>query len=127
MNVLPSSWAFKVKRFPDGTIKKFKSRFLVGGHRQIHAVNFFNFFAPVINRASIRFLLVLTARLDLASKQVDWTTAFVHVRHNMHSANFLSENSMQKLNKLTALSQCLELKHAFAASTRQTAIANSSS
>ncbi len=24
MNVLPSMWAFKIKRFPDGTVKKFK-------------------------------------------------------------------------------------------------------
>ncbi|KAL7529439.1 hypothetical protein ACHAXR_002969 [Thalassiosira sp. AJA248-18] len=29
MHVLPSTWAFKIKRFPDGLIKKFKSRFCV--------------------------------------------------------------------------------------------------
>jgi len=27
MNVLPGTWAFKCKRFPDGLIKKFKARF----------------------------------------------------------------------------------------------------
>ena len=27
MNVLESTWAFKIKRFPDGLIKKFKARF----------------------------------------------------------------------------------------------------
>ena len=27
MNVLPSTWAFKLKRFPDGTVKKFKGLF----------------------------------------------------------------------------------------------------
>ena len=27
MKVLPSTWAFKVKRFPDGSVKKFKTRF----------------------------------------------------------------------------------------------------
>jgi hypothetical protein len=25
MNVLPSTWAFKIKRYPDGTVKKFKA------------------------------------------------------------------------------------------------------
>ena len=78
MNVLPSSWAFKVKRFPDGTIRKLKSRFVAGGHRQIHGVDFFDTFAPVVNWATIKFLLVLTAQLGLALKQVDWTAAFVH-------------------------------------------------
>jgi hypothetical protein len=27
MNVLPSTWAFKCKRYPDGKIKKFRARF----------------------------------------------------------------------------------------------------
>ena len=31
MNVLPSTWAFKCKRFPDGLIKKFKARFCARG------------------------------------------------------------------------------------------------
>ena len=33
MNVLPSSWAFKVKRFPDGTIRKLKKQ-ICGGRSQ---------------------------------------------------------------------------------------------
>ena len=31
MNILPSTWAFKIKRLPDGLIKKFKARFCVRG------------------------------------------------------------------------------------------------
>ena len=34
-NVLPSTWAFKVKQYPDGTIKKFKGRFCAHGDKQI--------------------------------------------------------------------------------------------
>jgi hypothetical protein len=34
MNVLPSTWAFKLKRFPDGLVKKFKARFCVRGDKQ---------------------------------------------------------------------------------------------
>ncbi len=26
-SILPSTWAFKVKRYPDGSVKKFKGRF----------------------------------------------------------------------------------------------------
>ena len=31
MNVLPSTWAFKLKRFPDILAKKFEARFYVEG------------------------------------------------------------------------------------------------
>ena len=78
MNVLPSSWAFCIKRFPDGLVRKLKARFVAGGHRQIHGVDFFDTFAPVVNWSTVRMVLLLTAQLELASKQVDWTAAFVH-------------------------------------------------
>jgi hypothetical protein len=35
MHVLPSTCAFKCKRYPDGCIKKFKARFCARGDRQI--------------------------------------------------------------------------------------------
>ena len=35
MNVLKSTWAFKIKRFPNGLIRKFKGRFCVRGDMQI--------------------------------------------------------------------------------------------
>ena len=34
VNVIPSTWAFKVKRYPDGRFRKFKSRFCVRGDFQ---------------------------------------------------------------------------------------------
>jgi hypothetical protein len=34
MNILPSTWAFKCKRLPDGSIKKLKARFCAQGDRQ---------------------------------------------------------------------------------------------
>ena len=37
MNVIPSTWAFKCKHFPDGLIKKFKARFCARGDRQMRA------------------------------------------------------------------------------------------
>ena len=41
MNVIPSTWKFKCKRFPGGLIKKFKARFCARGDRQIEGVDFF--------------------------------------------------------------------------------------
>jgi hypothetical protein len=38
MNALPSTWAFKKKRYPDGTVKKFKACFCTRGDCQKEGV-----------------------------------------------------------------------------------------
>ena len=78
MNVLPSTWAFRVKRFPDGLVRKLKARFCARGDRQIQGVDFFETYAPVVNWNTVRLLLILAAQLGLATQQVDYTAAFVH-------------------------------------------------
>jgi hypothetical protein len=42
MNILPSTWAFKLKRFPDGLAKKFKARFRARGDRQKFGIDYFD-------------------------------------------------------------------------------------
>jgi hypothetical protein len=78
MNVLPSTWAFKCKRFPDGRVRKLKARFCVRGDRQVEGVDFFDTFAPVVNWTTVRLMLILSAILGLSTHQVDYTAAFVH-------------------------------------------------
>jgi hypothetical protein len=77
-NVLPSTWAFKVKRYPDGTVKKFKGRFCARGDKQIQGVDFFETYSPVVQWTTIRLMLVLECILGLCSKQGDITCAFLH-------------------------------------------------
>ena len=48
MHVLPSTWAFRCKRYPDDLIRKLKARFCVRGDRQIEGVDYFETFAPVV-------------------------------------------------------------------------------
>ena len=81
MNVLPGTWAFKIKRYPDGLVKKLKARFCARGDRQIEGVDFFDTFAPVVNWTTVRLLLILTAQLGLATKQVDYTARLHSRRH----------------------------------------------
>ena len=78
MNVLPSTWAFKIKRFPDGLIKKYKARFCARGDKQIEGVDYFETYAPVVQWTTIRLLLILECLLGLVSKQEDITCAFLH-------------------------------------------------
>ena len=48
MKVLPSTWAFKIKRFPDGLVKKFKARFCARGDRQEYGINYWETWSPVV-------------------------------------------------------------------------------
>ena len=78
MNVIDSTWAFKLKRYPDGRIKKFKARFCARGDQQIEGVDFFETYAPVVQWITIRLMLILEILLGMKSKQGDVTAAFLH-------------------------------------------------
>jgi hypothetical protein len=80
MNVLPSTWAFKIKRFPDGTVKKFKARFCACGDCQKEGIDFFETWAPVVQWLTIQIVVVLAAKLGLRSVQCNITAAFIHGR-----------------------------------------------
>jgi len=60
MNVIQSTWAYKIKRFPDRLVRKLKARFCVRGDIQIEGVDFFNTFTPVVQWATVRLLLNLS-------------------------------------------------------------------
>ena len=60
MNVLPGTWAFKCKRYPDGKVKKFKARFCFLGDLQ---KGDFDTYAPVAQFSSVRLLLAWSLML----------------------------------------------------------------
>ena len=74
--ILPSTWTYKVKRFPDGSVRKLKARFCARGDCQIEGADFFDTYAPVVSWTTVRTLLVLSIFLGLHTKQVDYTLAF---------------------------------------------------
>ena len=47
-NILDSTWVFRRKRFPDGTVRKLKARWCVRGDQQIEGVDFFDTYVPVV-------------------------------------------------------------------------------
>jgi len=78
MKVLPSVWAFRQKVFPDGSMRKLKARLAAGGHKQEKGIDYWETYSPVVSWTTVRLMLILTAQLGLASRQVDYTSAFVH-------------------------------------------------
>ena len=77
MNVLESTWAFKVKRYPYGTLRKLKARLCVCGYLQIGGVDFFDTYASVVSWLTIRIVMVISLLLQLKSVQVNYTAAFI--------------------------------------------------
>ena len=48
-NILQSTLMFKRKRYPDGTLPKYKARFCVRGDHQIDGLDVFDIYAPVVS------------------------------------------------------------------------------
>jgi Reverse transcriptase (RNA-dependent DNA polymerase) len=78
MNILLSTWAFKVKQLPDGTVWKLKAWFCVCGDQQVQNVDYFETFCPVVSWSTIRLMLIVSSILDLSTVQADYTAAFLH-------------------------------------------------
>jgi hypothetical protein len=77
MKVISTVWAFKRKRFPDGSVRKLKARLCARGFEQVEGRDYFETFAPVVQWLTVRLILVMTIIMGLENKQIDYTAAFV--------------------------------------------------
>ena len=78
MNVIKSTWAFKLKRYPDGLIKKFKESFCAKGDMQMEGIDFFQIYAPVVQCTTVILILILKVLLGLKFKKGNVTATFIH-------------------------------------------------
>jgi hypothetical protein len=81
-NLLPSTWALKIKRYPYGTMQKNKARFCVRGDKQIAGVDFFESYAPVAAWLTVQMVMNLAIQRGWATRQVDFLNAFVQATLN---------------------------------------------
>ena len=72
--ILPGTWAFRIKRTPDGEIKKFKGRYCVRGDLQEGE---FDTYSPVVHWSTVRLFMVLTLSLGWVGFAIDFASAFV--------------------------------------------------
>jgi hypothetical protein len=75
--VIPTMWVFKIKRYPDGRIRKFKARLVVRGDFQVEGEDYDEKYAPVVPWSTVRLMLTIAASQGLATRQVDFSNAFV--------------------------------------------------
>ena len=72
MNVIPCRYVFRVKGDQP------KVRLVAKGFRQVHGVDYFETYAPVVSLAAVRCFLALVAHFDLECDQMDVVTAFLN-------------------------------------------------
>lgn len=75
-NILPPTWAFKKKCYPDGRARKHKAWFCCRGNHQLEGVHYFEMYTLTIGWSMIRLLLTLTLADGWETRQVDYTNAF---------------------------------------------------
>jgi hypothetical protein len=75
--VIPTMWVFKIKRYPDGRIRRFKARLVVRGDFQVEGEDYDEKYAPVVPWSTVRLMLSIAASQGLATRQVDFSNAFV--------------------------------------------------
>jgi hypothetical protein len=63
---------------PDGSLERYKARWVVRGFTQRAGVDFGETFNPVVKLATIRTVLTIAASKGWATKQLDVSNAFLH-------------------------------------------------
>ncbi|CAI7812843.1 unnamed protein product [Closterium sp. NIES-53] len=76
--VLTGKWVFRVKTKADGTIDKFKARWVVRSFDQEHGRDFTETFAPISRHTSLRILLAIAAMKKKKLRQIDVANAFLY-------------------------------------------------
>lgn len=77
-HVITGKWVFKHKLNPDGTLERYKARWVVRGFNQRAGIDFGETFSPVIKPATIRTVLTLIASKGWPADQLDVSNAFLH-------------------------------------------------
>ena len=88
---LPSTRAFRRKRYPDGSVRKLKARLCVRGDKQTYGLDYFETYAPVVQWITIRLVLLMVLVYNWETVQTDYTNAFAQA--------FLTEDVYMELPK----------------------------
>ena len=105
--ILPLTWVFKLKQYPDGQPWKFKARLCVCGDHQVEGIDYFEKYAPVVSWSTVRMLLTMTVHENLQTCMVDFINPFaqatlredVYVELPRMYESSSGEDTVLKLNK----------------------------
>jgi hypothetical protein len=58
-SVVTSKWIYKIKHAADGSVEKYKTRFVARGFSQVEGIDYEETFSPVARYTSIRTIIAL--------------------------------------------------------------------
>lgn len=76
--IITGKWVFKHNLRSDGTLERYKARWVVRGFNQRPGVDFGETFTPVVKPATIRSMLAVVASKQWPAHQLDVSNAFLH-------------------------------------------------
>ena len=76
--MVTSRWLYKLKHVADGSVEKYRARFVARSFSQIEGVDYDETFAPVARYTSIRALISIGAEMGWKIHQMDVKTAFLN-------------------------------------------------
>jgi hypothetical protein len=77
-NVVSGKWVFRQKFHSDGTLSRYKARWVCRGFSQQHGVDYEETFSPVVKPSTIRTILSLAVSSSWPIHQLDVKNAFLH-------------------------------------------------
>ena len=77
-SVVTSRWLYKNKNAADGSIEKYKARFVAREFSQVEGVDYDETFALVARYTSIRSIICIAAKMGWKIHQMDVKTAFLN-------------------------------------------------
>ncbi|KAH0607013.1 uncharacterized protein H6S33_003001 [Morchella sextelata] len=104
--VVKGKWVFKVKHNADGTIERYKARYVAKGFTQVQYQDYDETFAPAARYDSLRLLLALAAHNGWTPQQMDVKSAFLYGVLKEEIYMELPEGYRQD-NKVCKLRKCI--------------------
>jgi hypothetical protein len=78
INVVSSKWIYRHKLLSDGSLDRYKARWVLRGFTQRLGVDYDETFSPVVKPATVRVVLYLALSHNWPIHQLDVKNAFLH-------------------------------------------------
>jgi hypothetical protein len=77
-SLVNSKWIYKIKHAADGSVKKYKARFVARGFSQVEGIDYEETFSLVSQYTSIRTIIVIVVSMSWKLHQMDVKTIFLN-------------------------------------------------
>jgi hypothetical protein len=78
VNVVTKKWIFRHKLHPDGSLERYKARWVVRGFTQKAGIDYGETFNPMVKQATIHIVLRIPTSHSWPIHQLDVQNAFLH-------------------------------------------------